>query len=523
MSLDGTNTLDEDNKDVVKKINEIHNILYSDEKKFSDFEKNNVSDLNLIDYKRLILIDLYNKSKLIENGFIGDYKYEDIKHMLIYPKENWRKILGLSETLMRISPHYYRLNMTISNMALFNYSIDLFGVKEGYDISYIKKKYIQLAEKLDKMNLKDEFHKIMKQLPYLDLYCGLLVENKNECFIQPINIKVLKLYKIEDGLYNFKIDFSKISIYEIDSYPLYIREEYYNYLNENSNSNWYEPPSDKQICIKMNRQWVFPYPFMISLIKDIFDLDLYKKLQLQSARTDNYKAILSKIPIDESSVNKPLITTELLQVFTEINRASMTDDIGMIYGLGTDPKAISFKDSNNSRNNVADSVSNIYDFSGITKELFNGSSSGTAVTLSMENLSGFVYSLYRQFERWLNRFQNIRRYSNSNFNFKINILDMTIFNKDNVSKKYQDACTLGATVIDKWLVSLNMTPSSILGSYIINNEIFDFHNNLTPIKSTYTSSDTVNNNVGRPTVEETGDILSDKGEETRDSDANIDR
>ena len=33
--------------------------------------------------------------------------------------------------------------------------------------------------------------------------------------------------------------------------------------------------------------------------KDILDLDIYKKLKLQSARTDNYKAIAVEVPIDE--------------------------------------------------------------------------------------------------------------------------------------------------------------------------------------------------------------------------------
>ena len=71
-----------------------------------------------------------------------------------------------------------------------------------------------------------------------------------------------------------------------------------------------------------------------------------------------------------------------------------------------------FKDSTNTRNNVSDAIDELYNSSGITKELYNGSSSATALGYSVENDSGFIFGLYRQFERWTNRFIKIRKYNN---------------------------------------------------------------------------------------------------------------
>ncbi len=107
--------------------------------------------------------------------------------------------------------------------------------------------------------------------------------------------------------------------------------------------------------------------------------------------------------------------------------------------------------------------------------------------------------------------------------FSFYILDQTIFNRDSVSKRYKEACSLGATVVDKWMASIGMTPSKIQGSYIINN-IFNFNKNFVPLASSYnTSSVTESNDVGRPTAESKGEILSESGENTKDSDANKDR
>ena len=296
-----------------------------------------------------------------------------------------------------------------------------------------------------------------------------------------------------------------------------MQQAYVDFIEGNA-KDWYIPPADRQICVKLNSQWIYPYPILISLIRDILDLDTYKKLKLQSARTDNYKAIMVKVPIDETTVDKPLLTPETLGIFAEINRESMTDDIGLIHTLGSDGEAISFKDSDNTTNNVSDAVDEIYNSSGISVELFNGSSSGTAVTLSVENDSGVIYGVYRQFERWMNRYIKLKKYNKNTFKFCFYLLDITIFNRDNVSKRYREAATLGAPIVDKWLATLDITPSRALGSYIVHNDIFDFYNKFKPLSSSYNTAST--GDIGRPTSESKGELLSEEGEKTADSDKN---
>jgi len=495
----------------------------------ANFKKaiDNKTDMDWKGFSRLVAHDLCTNSQIIETGYIGDIKLSDAQLALKHPKQGWKILLNVSEQLMRCSPHYFRLNSLYSNMALFCWWVDLYGVKENANVSTIKKSYSTLTEKLEAMNLKHEFGKIMKVLPYQDIFCGVAVEGQTDYFIQQIDFRICKLYKVQDGLYNFKINLSAINPQKINAYPMYIRQAY-NDFSEGKITNWYEPPADLQICIKLNSQWTYPYPLLIGLVRDILDLDIYKKLKLQSARTDNYKAIMVKVPIDENTIDKPLLTPETLGVFAEINRESMTDDIGLIYNLGSDGEAISFKESSNTRNNVADSVGDIYDSAGVSKELFNGSSSGTAVKLSVENDNGIVYGVYRQFERWVNRYIKLRKYNKSTYKFLFYLLDVTIFNRDDVSKRYKEACSLGVSVIDKWLASLDMTPSRTMGSFILHKDIFDFYNNFVPLTSSFNAANTGNSSngevgQGRPTAESQGKQLTDGGEQTKDSDANANR
>ena len=485
-----------------------------DEDSFSKSE--NINKLDLSAFRRLMVSDLCANTEVINTGYIGDIKLEDIQIALKQPQNNWKIIIQASEQLMRVSPHYYRLNSLYSNMPLFCWWLDLYDVKENASNDNIKKVYSSLAAKLENMHLKHEFSKIMKYLPYQDIYCGLVIENSTDFFFQRLNLKMCKLFQVQDGLYNFKIDLSCINPKELNAYPDYVQQAYLDYVEGKANSNWYLPPADKQICIKLNSQWLYPYPLLIGLVKDILDLDVYKKLKLQSARTDNYKAILIEVPIDQTTVDKPLLTPDTLGVFAEINRESMTDDIGIIHTLGSKGEAISFKDSTNTTNNVADAIDSLYDSSGVSREMYNGSSSGTALGYSIENDSGFIYGLYRQFERWVNRYIKLRKYNKTAFKFYFYLLDITIFNRDNVSKRYKEAVTLGATVIDKWMASLDITPSRMLGSFITHKNIFDFQNNFVPLSSSYNGSA----EVGRPTNASKNEGLTEEGEKTADGEKN---
>ena len=496
----------------------------NDQDKFEQSMK--TGKVNFSNFQRLMIRDICTNTSVIETGCIGGVNLKEVELALKFPKQGWKILLAASNELMRISPHYFRMNNLYSNMALFCWWVDLYDVKENAKIDNMKKTYSTLVAKLESMNLKHEFSKIMKVIPYQDIYCGLVFENQSDFFFQQIDYKICELYQIQDGLYNFRIDLTQISATNLNAYPKYVQQAWIDLRDGNANVNisgcqWYEPPADKQICLKLNSQWTFPYPILIGLIKDILDLDVYKKLKLQSARTDNYKAIAVEVPIDENTVDKPLLTPETLGIFAEINRESMTDDIGLLHTLGSNATPISFKDSSNTRNNVSDAIDELYNSSGITKELYNGSSSGTAVTFSIENDSGFIYGLYRQFERWINRFIKFRKYNKATFKFLFYLLDVTIFNRDNVSKRYKEAVSLGVTVIDKWLATLDITPSRTLGSFITHKDIFDFQNNFIPLKSSFNSSE--DSETGRPSAESKGETLDESGEKTKELDSNIDR
>lgn len=496
---------------------------YTDADSLGAMRDSDIDKIDFSEYKRSMINDIVTNSNILETNCIGNIRLEDIGTALEHPSLMWRRLVDASTMLMHISPHYYKLNMMYANMAMFNWGIGISADGNGVNVNEVKKRYHKVSMKLESMSLKHEFSKIMKYLPYQDVYYGLVVENKSnsDFFIQRIDYNICKLFQVQDGLYNFKIDLGMIKPTNLKAYPSYVQDAYIEYYDGVRKDHWYIPPSDMQICIKMNHQWTYPYPMLIGLVRDILDLDVYKKLKLQSARTDNYKAILVEVPIDESKTDSPLLSPNVLSVFANLNRESMSKDIGMIHTLGSKGEAISFKDSSNTRNNVGDAVDEIYNASGISKELFNSGGTATSMKMSVENDSGVIYDVYRQLERWVNRFIKLRRFNMPKARFEFYINDMTIFNYESVSKQYKESAAMGLG-IDKWVASLGMTPSQMVGYDILSRDIFDYHNKLIPLTSAYNASAaTQAQEGGRPKAEDKGEQLSDEGEKTKDSDKNF--
>jgi hypothetical protein len=230
----------------------------NDQVKFEESIKSGKLDLK--NFQRLMMRELCINTSIIENGCIGDISLKDIELALKYPRQGWKILCKLSSQLMRISPYYFRMNNLYSNMALFCWWIDLYDVKENAKIDNIKKTYSTLAAKLESMNIKHEFSKIMKVIPYQDIYCGLVFENQSDFFFQQIDYNICELYQIQDGLYNFRIDLTQIKAQNLNAYPDYVQRAYLDFRDGVQNgivkTQWYEPPADKQACaVPAPRSW----------------------------------------------------------------------------------------------------------------------------------------------------------------------------------------------------------------------------------------------------------------------------
>lgn len=502
--------------------------IYSREQQKKDERRivkaeNGESPLDLSAFKRLMVHDLCTRTEIVNSGKIGCYTLEEINRALANPQNHYSVLVDTSKYLMSASPFYMRLNQYFAKMGVFNYSVDTYDVRKMTDPAVIqgyREDYFKLLSQLEKMNLKHEFSKIMAILPSEDLYCGLIFEDATDFFIMRVPSSLCKIAQIQDGVFNFKISLANINALDIGAYPIYLQQAYLQYQHkEEYTDGWYIPPADKQICVKFNESCSYPLPFMIMLARDIFDIDTYKKLKLQKARVDNYKAIVIEIPIDESTVDKPLLTEDTITVFAEMNKANMPDDVGLIHTLGN-AEAISFKDNTNNTNNLSDAIENLYDASGVPSSLFNGSNVSSSMKLAIETDAAIIYKIYRQLERYMNRYIKLRKFNRVNYKFAFRLQDSTVYNRDTVTDAYLKAAEHGLPFKMDYAVSLGISPNRVIGNLFAENTALELHNLLIPLPTSYTMS---YDETGRPTNESQGKELSESGQQTSDTDQNLNR
>lgn len=500
---------------------------YDRDSKSFDQAVDGKSRLDLGAFKRLMVHELCTNTNILQSSKIGEYSIERIQEALNNPASHSNMIIDVSRYLMSISAFYMRLNAYFAKMGLFNYNIDIYDVKESElntdeKVRKLHDSYASVCAEFEKIGFKHEMSKIMSVLTVEDIYYGLIFEDNTDFFILRMNPSICKIKQIQDGIYNFKIRLSGINPLEISSYPAYVQQAYLEYRNHDDYfDGWYVPPAEKQVCFKLNESSLYPMPLFLLLVKDILDLDVYKKLKLQKARVDNYKAIVIEIPIDEDTVDKPLLTDETLAAFAEMNKANMPEDIGMIHAPGK-VTAVSFKDNTNNANNLSDAIKNIYDNAGVSSELFNSGSSGTAFKLSLENDAAFIYAFYRQCERYFTRFIKLRKYNKTAFKFALRIQDSTVFNRYEVADAYLKAAQNGQPFKIDYGVALGKSPSRQLGSLFLENNVLKLHEKYIPLATSYTSTGE-GVTGGRPTNESKGLDLTEEGEITKDTDANLNR
>ena len=491
--------------------NKNKNVLKTkDEEQFNlSMSGNSPLDVNV--FKRLLISDICSHQLVDSEVRIGTYTFDDISKILSNPKAHRQQLLVVNEEMKRLSPHYRRAIEFYGNMPTLDWYIDLYGVNGDFygDVEKqkrLKARYYKVENELEKMNIKHEFGKVFKIIASQDVYYGLVNETATEFFFQKLNPSMCEIYEVQDGVYNFKINLNQISQLEVEKYPSYIQDAWKEW--QSGNGYWqYAPDADKQVCIKFDESTVITVPPLLNAVKDLFDLDIFKKLKLQSARTDNYKAIVTEIPFDNTKTDKPMVSIEAIELFGNLNREALNENVGMIHTVGkTQP--ISFKDNANTRNNVEESTNDFYNSIGVDSVMFNGSTAGSSMKLSLESNSAYIYSVYRQIERWVNRYLKFKGLSDKSIKFAMTILDSTVFNRSDVGKRYSEAIQYGAPVKRAYIASLGVTPSKANCGALLENTLLDWNNTWIPVQSSYTQTSDGQN--------EQQDVVDVEGERTRD-------
>ena len=133
--------------------------------------------------------------------------------------------------------------------------------------------------------------------------------------------------------------------------------------------------------------------------------------------------------------------------------------------------------------------------------------------LAIKNDENYIIGIIEQIERLVNL--HLKTSITGSFKFKISILPVTIYNREEFIEMYKGAVAFGLGK-SHYAAVLGIPQGDIEGLSYLENDVLQIDSILVPMTNSHNSTGV--KSQGRPQVDE--EDLSDGGEKTRDNDSN---
>lgn len=458
-------------------------------------------------------ITLWNTTSTSQSSpSFAKYTKSQIVGYLENPYSNEANLRKMSQYLYNISNYYRRLIQYFANMPTFDYILSPYkmDVTNLPDQEKMKKSYQNAMNCTAIMNIPHEFSKVLNVAFRDDVFYGYCYETKDSFAIQQLDPSYCKITSIDDGVYDFGyFDANKD---ELPNYAAEFTTKYNVYKSQGSSMRWQELDSKRSICIKINETEMTPIPPFVSLFSALADIEDYRAISKNASETSNYKALALEIPIDEHG--DFLIEYDLAKEFYYQLEAVLPDNIGLILT----PMPISSWDFEKSGpmsdSELVTNAENVFwSQAGVNKLLFGGGENPSSSTLALSTISdqAVVFRVLRQIERWINR--KLKTLSGT-VKFKLTFLDATRYNRKEVHDQLLKDGQYGLPVRSAIMATSGISQTESLSMAYLENTVLGLSDYEQPLLSSNVMSQT--DEAGRNPVEESGGMITDAGEVSRE-------
>lgn len=488
------------------------------------------TSLQFVKLRKIILQDL--NSNYQQGILFQKYSKEQIAKFLSQPDKYEKELRKVSRFMYIASSHYRRLIDYFSNLATFNYSvISNVDLSQKTNVKIYKEIYYKTIKKYEKYNIKSEIPKILNSVFLEGIFCGIYFETKDSFFIKPVDSTYTEISSIEDGVPIFSFDLNYFNTKDridllsnygtdfVSAYELYKGNSDKKIVGD-KNKRWFEPKN--QICVKYeDNNLFFSIPVFSSLFSLLLDLELYEEIKKDKASMENYKVLAMQMDVDKDGV--PTMEFNKAKEYYQQAASTLPEGIGLILSPF---KINDFSLKNNGNTDVdyvEEAESLFWNNAGVSSLLFGmgKTPSSNALGLSIRPDEAIVYKLLNQIAK---AFNLAEKKTNPDYLFQIQFLEQSIFSVQDVFDRYSKAATYGIPCKLQMAASLGMTPSEILNSSYIEDNILKITKDIfkSPLISSNTQS-SIDNTGGRPSNSSQGLEVTEVTETQQDNGSNVNR
>ena len=443
----------------------------------------------------------------------SSYSKDDILNYLRSPSANATKLVEASQKMYQSSPQYRRLIQYHAGLPTWAYVIEPVAYNPSkVRPETIEKQYYKTAAYVDKMSLRHEMQKALHVAFRDGILYGVIRSNNDAWFIQRIDPKICQLSSIIDGCWVFSVDMSKIKESELYLYPDEFADMYAEYVR--TGDKWQEVPDKVCFCLKADETVDYVIPPFASVLPSIIELETYRELAEIAKEVGNYKLLAMRVPLNDNG-ELSLPWDQVLEFYQHLCNA-LPDYVGAA-AVPMELDDIDFHDSNARNTSDLEEAIRSFWYSTNTSPLLFGdatNNTATALRMSIRTDEELVFTVMAQCERLINH--HLKKIGGS-VKFRVNLLQVTVFNQEQMTGFYKEASTLGLPAKTAYASTIGLHTPSIPGMCYLENEVLKLPEVFVPLSTSYTQP----SDGGRPTMSD--DDLGDAGDATRGSDANANR
>lgn len=407
---------------------------------------------------------------------------------------------GIYARLCRYMAYLYRYDWMITPYINGQAYADLTNVKTDKILEGFNKALLYF----DNFEIKKFFGEVALKVIRNGCYYGYLIPQTNKMVVQELPPNYCRSRFSVGGRpaieFNMKYfdDAFKDSVQRmrmLKLFPEEFRKGYVAYKEgrlkpdfQDDSIGWYLLDVNRTIKFNINGE---DFPFLISVIPAIIDLDAAQDLDRKKMAQKLLKIIIQKMPLDK---NGDLIfdVDEAQELHNNAVRM-----LGKAIGLDVLTTFADVEVANMETNNAsADddgmerSKQAVFDQAGVPQLLFN-STGNIALNNSILNDEASMYNLLTQFESFLNYLLAPFNTAPKKICYKAQILTTTIYNYKEMAKLYKEQTQLGYS---KMLpqIALGQSQSSVLANAFFENEILELSTVfIPPLMSSTMNSETL--------------------------------
>ncbi len=472
----------------------------------------------------LLLRDL-NSYKQQHPHFFCRYRKHDIAMWLANPYKFERQLREAVRYIYQVSSHFRRIIQYFVGLSDIDYLIEPYGIDpKKVSSNIVNLNYRRTLEMLESMNLKTQLKKVLTVVLREDVFYGYLWETAHAITILQLPSDYCAISEIEENVFNVSFNFSYFTNREelLESFPEEFRIKYdiYKQSGRLLRNRWITLDSPNAFAVKCNADIIeYAIPPFAGVLREVFDIEEFKDLKLERAALENYALVSMTIPLDGEG-NWGIDLNKAEEFWRNLD-AVLPEEVGSV--LTPMPlNKISFERSNASdTKTVTEAEESLFTASGVSSLLFNNAkASSNALLLSIKADQAITYGIVLSITDAINRYLASRPYAKY---FRLNILDISPFNRDEMLATYLKACQFGIPMISYYCVASGLDQMAMDSMSFLETTVLNLQERFRPLMSStqMSSNSTSGSDADSPTDGEAGRPTKGIGEISDSREANI--